>query len=292
MFIEGSQISVAMATYNGSAYIIKQIDSIISQDLQPCEIIIVDDGSTDGTIEILKLMCLKYAFIKLYLNEINKGYVSAFKLAISICNAQYIALCDQDDIWESNKLSFTFRQLKMIEVKDLPCMVYTDLSLISADEIKLHPSFWKYYSLNPHRTSFYSLLFGNVVTGCTALFNKSMAKELILMPDSIQMHDHWMALIAYGFGRVKALSEQLVRYRSHTNSVTNKTRPNIVQSAISMLEKLNSDRYLHTYFQQSEIFNQTYNDKISNRIKYDMERFLKLKTSNNFIKLLQYKIRT
>ena len=85
-------ISVAMTSYNGEKYIEEQIESILNQTVKIDEIIIVDDGSIDGTIDLIK----KYD-VTLVQNEKNIGYKENFKKAMSLCHGDIIFLCDQDD---------------------------------------------------------------------------------------------------------------------------------------------------------------------------------------------------
>src|SRR5258708_3925751 len=98
-------VSIALCTYNGEAYLKEQLDSLIDQTYPNCEIIIVDDCSKDGTVDILKQYANEYTQIKLYINTENLGYTKNFEKAIVLCNGEYIALCDQDDIWDKNKIS-------------------------------------------------------------------------------------------------------------------------------------------------------------------------------------------
>ena len=97
-------ISVAMATYNGEVYLRKQLDSILHQSLPVDEIIICDDQSSDGTVDIIQEYIKQYPHIHLYKNEQNLGYKRNFKKALSLCSKEYIFLCDQDDIWDSDKV--------------------------------------------------------------------------------------------------------------------------------------------------------------------------------------------
>ncbi|MCD8237981.1 MAG: glycosyltransferase [Clostridiales bacterium] len=99
-------ISVVMATYNGSKYIIEQLNSILKQSLQPDEVIICDDCSSDDTALIIK------AFIKenklnnwfFEVNEKNKGYSLNFSDAMKKSKGDIIFLADQDDIWLEDKI--------------------------------------------------------------------------------------------------------------------------------------------------------------------------------------------
>lgn len=97
-------ISVVMCTYNGERFLREQLDSILNQTLLPVEIIVQDDGSSDTTNSILAEYATKSSLIKLFKNEGEHGINSNFFTAMRRASADYIALCDQDDIWEADKL--------------------------------------------------------------------------------------------------------------------------------------------------------------------------------------------
>ncbi|HEX5670966.1 MAG TPA: glycosyltransferase, partial [Sulfuricurvum sp.] len=98
-----NSISVVIATYNGSAYLREQLDSIAEQSIQPFEIIIQDDCSNDDTVSIIQEYIPRLP-IQLEINHQNIGYIHNFELALSKASGDFIALCDQDDIWEVTKL--------------------------------------------------------------------------------------------------------------------------------------------------------------------------------------------
>lgn len=87
-------ISVAMATYNGSRFLKEQLDSLLSQTYPNIEIIVVDDCSTDNTVEILKEYELKYNNIHICENEINLGVNQTFGKALKLTKGELIAICD------------------------------------------------------------------------------------------------------------------------------------------------------------------------------------------------------
>lgn len=98
-------VSIIIPTYNRKKYIAKAVSSVLSQTFKDTEIIIIDDGSTDGTDEIifeLKKNNPNIIFIK---NEVNLGFVKTLNKAISSANGKYIARLDDDDSWrDSQKL--------------------------------------------------------------------------------------------------------------------------------------------------------------------------------------------
>jgi len=98
------KISVVMCTYNGERFLREQLDSILNQTLLPVEIIVQDDGSTDSTYEILIEYAAKSSLIKPFKNDGVHGINSNFFRAMRRASANYIALCDQDDVWDVDKL--------------------------------------------------------------------------------------------------------------------------------------------------------------------------------------------
>ena len=102
-------VSVVLCTYNGEKFLYPQIDSIIAQTYPNLEIIIVDDASSDNTPFILEEYSRKDSRVKYHINSANIGYNKNFEKAFSLASADYIAISDQDDIWESNKIELMMK---------------------------------------------------------------------------------------------------------------------------------------------------------------------------------------
>jgi len=203
-------ISIAMATHNGEKYLKEQLDSIYAQTYKNIEVIVTDDCSTDGTIEILRQYANSHG-LKYYMNEQNLGFVKNFEKAITLCNGEFIALCDQDDIWEPNKIEI------LLESIGTNLLIHSDCSLI--DEVdNVISSQWK-GEIKSHK-KFDSFVFTNVVTGCTVLFNRELLKYCLPFPDNLAYHDWWLAIVAAKFERIKYLNKPLVRYRQHNEQDT------------------------------------------------------------------------
>jgi len=110
------RISIAMATYNGEKYIKEQLESLRKQTWQPSEIIVVDDGSTDNTLEIVRYFCKSWSIpAKIYTNDTNLHYTGNFLKAASLCTGDVVAFCDQDDIWDKKKLEVCVKTLESDE---------------------------------------------------------------------------------------------------------------------------------------------------------------------------------
>ena len=102
--MKDNAISVVICTYNGEKYIAEQLDSVLRQTHPADEIIIQDDHSTDHTFDILTEYANKFDTIKLYHNPSSLGINKNFFSAMSRASSAFIAICDQDDVWERDKL--------------------------------------------------------------------------------------------------------------------------------------------------------------------------------------------
>jgi glycosyltransferase involved in cell wall biosynthesis len=285
--MENCRVSVALATYNGAKYLRPQLDSIINQTLKPYEIIVSDDHSTDETLNILQSYQDK-GLIKFYLNE-SKGVVTNFKNAVARCaTGNYIALSDQDDIWMPMKLEISFTALNKIESEKLPAIAFSDLFVVDESNNLLNKSFFKeIVYADPTNERLESLIFSNKVIGCTIMFNEFMRQYFDDMPDDVCMHDYWLALISFTFGKHYYIAEPLIRYRRHLNNVTNAGNSvwgKIKKELTDYL--LNKKIQLDEHIQTVELFYHRYNHLLDNHQRDIMQKFIKLRKSTTVIKRL------
>lgn len=118
------KISVVIATYNGQLFIEEQFDSILSQTKLPDEVLISDDVSTDDTVSIINDYINNhnlYNSWKLYINDKNKGYARNFMDLALRASGDYIFFCDQDDIWDKQKIYKMSKVLDRDESINLLC---------------------------------------------------------------------------------------------------------------------------------------------------------------------------
>ncbi|MEN3794236.1 glycosyltransferase family 2 protein [Fulvimarina sp. MAC3] len=221
------KMSVAMAFYEGGAYVESQLRSILDQTLLPDEIVICDDGSREDMGPRLKAIAADCPVpIRLYRNPGNLGVISNFEKAIGLCRGDYVALCDQDDVWNRDKLELSLAAMEAEEAAypDRPVLVHTDLTVVDTDLKPLEASFLSSFSL--HKSSHgagarASRLFAlrlalqNNVNGCTCLMNRRLLQLALPFPSSVLMHDHWLALLAALHGRLLTLPQATVLYRQH-----------------------------------------------------------------------------
>lgn len=209
-------ISVAMATYNGEKYLREQLDSILNQTYTNFELIICDDCSKDSTVEILREYGGKDSRIQVYINDRNLGYKKNFEKAIKLCQCEYIALSDQDDIWTPNHLEVLLDNLGEC------CLVCSNAQFIDSDGLLLGSAVKpdSVYIAAKGNEQFLQLLHGNFVQGCASLFKKELIPSLFPIPQEFRTHDYWFALVAAVQGGIRYTSDKLVLYRIHQNNST------------------------------------------------------------------------
>lgn len=215
-----AEITVIMATYMGAEFLEAQLDSIKRQSLAPSEMIVTDDQSTDLTQEILENYASKNK-IRFYINSARKGVIGNFKQAASFANPNhYLSMSDQDDIWHTDKLEISLKELQNMEVEDLPCIVYSDPAVIDQSGNKVANSLWDILGFNNYPHTLETVLYGNPAGGCTMLLNPAAAKYFSTLPANTYMHDAWLLLCAFTFGKSSPIPGPLMDYRQHSNNVT------------------------------------------------------------------------
>ena len=220
------QVEILLATYNGARYLREQLESLQNQTYNDWILIARDDGSTDGTLEILRNFSARNPGKLRLIEDTDRGLGAKgnFARLLEHATARYVAFCDQDDVWLPNKLELSMA--KMLELENhygsqTPLLLHTDLEVVDAELARVAESYWKYQHLWPQSPSHWKrLMVQNTVTGCTALANRSL--YLLARPVAIEaiMHDWWLALVASLFGRIEAIDSATVRYRQHGQNDT------------------------------------------------------------------------
>ncbi len=140
-------ISVAMCTYNGCRFLAGQLESIGQQTTRPSELIICDDGSTDSTAEIVRAFGEEAPFpVRFIRNEVKLGSTKNFEKAILRCSGDAIALCDQDDVWQKDKLEWVAR---VLESEPDVAGVFSDALLIDENSRPMPGTLWQRLQVTP-----------------------------------------------------------------------------------------------------------------------------------------------
>lgn len=211
-------VLILLASYNGEKYLEEQLDSILKQQYTNWKLLIRDDCSNDNTKRIIT----KYKLLDGRINELKGehrlGVVGNFceLLKYSPSN-KYIMFCDQDDIWDSDKVLLSLEHIKAMEEKygdNIPLLAYCSRTIV--DETG------KYIIENERKRTddLLSILSHNHIYGCTMILNPSLVKKVKNMPDVVINHDYWVALTASCLGIIGHIDKELIRYRVHASNAT------------------------------------------------------------------------
>lgn len=220
----GSKISVAMCTYNGEKYLQEQLDSLSEQRYLPHELVIGDDGSTDSTIEILERFAEKAPFpVQITINRRNLGFGENFLQTATRCTGDWVAFCDQDDLWLPNKLDLCSREIE--SNRELNLILQN--AQICDDSLKRNGRFFP-NMIKPGRYGAMSQFGFWVWPGFLQTVRASLIREHdydIRPPNHLpgcgrQSHDKWTCMIANGLGGISVLPEVVALYRRHEQALT------------------------------------------------------------------------
>jgi len=216
--VKPPKISIALATYNGAAFLDEQLRTLAEQTVRPHELVVADDGSTDNTLAIIEAFAEAAPFAVRIL-EVSKrlGYRLNFRRAATACTGDLIAFCDQDDIWSPRKLEVVARAFDDPEV----LLVYHNATVFDGATTRpLHLSEIELPSLAspaPLKT----------VNGLLQTFRADLRRFDDLWDRSIDhnegrvilAHDQWYLFLAMFLGKVRFIDQSLLNYRQHTNNV-------------------------------------------------------------------------
>jgi glycosyltransferase involved in cell wall biosynthesis len=205
-------ISIALCTYNGARYLREQLDSLLAQTHSNIEIVAVDDCSTDATFEILMEYHARDARVRVIANEVNLGFRKNFARAASLCVGDFIAPCDQDDVWLPDKLTTLLRA-----IGEHP-LAYCDSELIDEQGASLGVAMSDIFAMvSTDDPAVFAA--GNCVSGHALLCRRELVERAFPAPTCF-FHDWWLAAVAASAGGVVYCERKLVRYRYHGTNVT------------------------------------------------------------------------
>jgi glycosyltransferase involved in cell wall biosynthesis len=252
-------ISIAMATYNGARYLRPQLASLATQTRLPAELVVSDDGSTDGTLEVIRDFAATAPFeVRILEKDRRLGFSDNFLHAAMQCRGELVAFCDQDDVWLPAKLEAACRR---IETDDSLLALHT----LTKTDAEMNPmGLWTQGITGDAVCGQLELLPYKNGWGNSMLFRRELL-ELVRpeqrprqpeRPDLPLSHDSWIYVLADGLGRVSYIAEPLVLYRLHEaqtigfdqSSRASRLARRLVLSVVNQRE-----RYLF-YQRMSELF--------------------------------------
>jgi glycosyltransferase involved in cell wall biosynthesis len=213
-----------MAIFNGERYLEEQLRSILVQLSKDDEVIIVDDCSRDGSINLIE--SVNDPRLTLLRNETNMGPSISFERAIGVAKGKYIFLSDQDDIWSPGKVATICRIFDSTN----SLVIVSDARVVDSNRNILLSSL---FAWRGSRAGFWRNLYKNGFVGCCMALRSEVKAFVLPFPDRVGMHDEWIGLCASIAGRVEFVQQKLIDYRRHEKNVTQLDRG----SVLSMVRK-------------------------------------------------------
>lgn len=224
-------VSVALCTYNGERFLEQQFESILTQTHRPAEVVVADDGSTDGTALVLdRLIASSDIPVRRLAPGDRLGVTANFERAVRACVSPYVALADQDDVWHSDRLAAA---VTVLDSDSEVMLVHSDARLVDADGLELGRGLLE--SLTPSagerralasRRPLAAYLRRNFVTGTTVTFRRDLLDLAAPFPAD-WVHDEWLAAVAAVIGKVCFLDRPLVDYRQHGSNEIGVVAPSL-----------------------------------------------------------------
>lgn len=223
-------ISVVITAYNGEKYIEKQLASIQEQTLKADEVIILDDVSSDSTVDIVERYIYQHNLSnwRCYTNTKNLGYKQNFKNGIKKAQGDFVFLCDQDDVWKKNKIETMVGIMQENpQILALNCAT----SIIDADDsevpVKLKKNYqnsnFLYHRGKLERLQYFNyeyVMKHNLTPGCAMCIRKGLSEQFLSTYKCHMPHDWHLNLLASIHSGCCFLNEKLVEYRVHdTNAI-------------------------------------------------------------------------
>ena len=206
------KVSVIICTYNGANYLAGQLDSLLAQTCPPYELVVQDDGSSDGTWEMLEAFRTAHPglCIRLFRNPERLGYNRNFLSAVQRAGGDFIACCDQDDVWMANKL-----EMLMNRIGNHTLIFHN--SLVMAPDTEVRPMYA--HPLPQTFPALYAALYPRSY-GHQMLFRKEVLERLTPFDPYNVSYDYLLFTLASSLGTVCYLHTPLVYWRRHQAAAT------------------------------------------------------------------------
>ncbi len=298
--LDQPRIDIVLPTYNGGPYVRRQVESVLEQMDDRCRLLIRDDCSSDDTRSILGELASRHPSRICLIEDdgTTLGACGNFGRLLEHVDADYVAFCDQDDVWLPGRLALPLARIQTIERRwgrDLPILAHTDLVVVDEDLQVITRSFWDYSRLDPacgNRLN--RLLVQNIVTGCATMINRAMVREACPIPKAAAMHDWWLALVASAVGRIEAIAEPTVLYRQHRNNHLGATRYNwryVFRRSVDFLGRDAMSIWRWTTHQQAVEFQRRFEGRLPLGKRESLAAYVDLENHGFFkrrVQLLKY----
>lgn len=214
-------ISVALCTFNSVRFVEEQLISILDQELAVAEVVIGDDGSTDGTLDLISAVAARHVrghVVRVAFTTASGGVTANFSRTLAACTGDVIALADHDDVWDPNKTAVLVPQLTAAEG---PAMIFTDARIVNDQRRCFGVTLFEAYGVSQVEIGSIAqgrgaevLIRRNIVTGATAMLTRDLLNVALPIPP-LFVHDEWLAFLAASVGTLLVEEKPLIDYRVH-----------------------------------------------------------------------------
>lgn len=211
----GIRISVILPAYNGEAYFREQMDSILGQLSDADEVLVSDDGSSDGTLALAEEYQGSDSRVRL-LKGPRQGIKKNVEHALRHARGAYIFLADQDDIWLEGKVERVMQAFRQqgayVVVHDARVFAGEDTARIQMES---------FFAFRNSGAGVAKNIVKNSYIGCCMAFRRELLEAILPIPARIEMHDQWIGVLGdYFAGKSWFLPEPLLLYRRHGDNIS------------------------------------------------------------------------
>ena len=281
-------ISVVLALYNGQKYILQQLESLLNQTVKPDEVIICDDCSTDNSVEL----CRKFIEDnhldgwRVFENSENVGYCRNFYRALELSHGDYIFFCDQDDVWDSEKIEVLVRFLEKNKRFSAIACNYRLIDSNGEESPNLTvPHYNPRFDGTLDEIKVESLIGHSYIRGCALCIRKEIKEKVcpIELKDLLG-HDWQIVMLCALEGKAALLNTALMGYRCHENNASFSTSPSrlLKKRVDGLLQSIEGHSYILSLCNNTSV-----KRKIEKFIEFEKKRvkFLTTKNPLTFISL-------
>ncbi|MFD4423060.1 glycosyltransferase family 2 protein [Agromyces sp. NPDC058484] len=228
------RVSVALGTHNGATYLREQLESILAQTHPVGEIVLSDDASRDGTVELAERVIEEHratdaatpSLVALR-NPVALGVTANFEQALVAASGDVVALSDQDDVWHPDRVE---RGLAALARRPGAEVAAAEARLVDDGGAPLGRTLFETLGIDEalrrrleSDAAFDELLKRNVVTGATMMVARSLVQRASPFPAS-WVHDEWLAVVASVGGGLAIVADPVIDYRQHGGNQIGVTR--------------------------------------------------------------------
>jgi glycosyltransferase involved in cell wall biosynthesis len=223
------RVSVVIPTYNYAHYLPEAVDSVLAQSFDSVEIVVVDDGSTDKTTEVLR----RFGGQVTYIRQVHRGLAVARNTGIRAARGQYIAFLDSDDLWIREKLSL---QVARLDAERQVGLVYCETFLFD-DATQATVGTHGDHSPHPSGRILRWLVRGNVIPSPTPVVRRDVFDRVGLFDETLSACEDWDMWIRIGrVCEIVYIDRTLARYRLHRSNMS-RDHELLMTGGLRVLEK-------------------------------------------------------